>query len=94
MRVVASEEAQRFVAEHGGRLYVWPSALACCHSVLRLESATEPKRDRDFRRVADEGFEVWAPVKLARLPSELHVDVGRFPRRHVEAYWDGCAWIV
>ena len=73
---------------------MWPSVSACCHSVPRLNSATEPKADREFRRVADEDFEVWAPVKLARLPSELHVDVRRFPRRRVEAYWDGCVWIV
>ena len=94
MRVVASEEARRYVAERGGRLYVWLSSSACCHSVPRLDSSTEPKSDRDFRRVAAEDFEVWVPQKLMRLPSELHVEVHRFPRRRVEAYWDGCVWIV
>ncbi len=39
-------------------------------------------------------MEVWAPVGLVRLPAELHVEVRRFLRRRVEAYWDGCAWIV
>jgi hypothetical protein len=94
VRVVASEEARRYVAERGGRLYVWVSSSACCRSVPRLNSATEPKSDREFRRVAAEDFEVWAPLKLMRLPNELHVEVHRFPRRRVEAYWDGCAWIV
>jgi hypothetical protein len=93
VRVVASEEARRYVSERGGRLYVWVKSSACCHSVPVLESSTEPKSDRDFRRVAAEDFEVWAPL-LMRLPSELHVEVHRFPRRRVEAYWDGCAWIV
>jgi hypothetical protein len=36
---------------------------------------------------------VLVPASLARLPDELHVEVRRFPRR-VEAYWNGCAWIV
>ena len=39
--------------------------------------------------MADDAFEIWAPARLARLPSELHVEVRRFPRRRVEAYWDG-----
>ncbi len=94
MRVVASEEARRYVAERGGRLYVWPTSSACCRSVPRLECATDAKAGRDFLRVADHDFEIWAPAKIARLPSELHVDMRRFPRRRIEAYWDGCVWIV
>jgi hypothetical protein len=94
VRVVASEEARRYVAERGGRIYVWLSSSGCCHSVPRLDSGTEPKAGREFRRVAAEDFEVWFPQKLERLPSELHVEVHRFPRRRVEAYWDGCVWIV
>ena len=31
---------------------------------------------------------------LRELPDELHVELKRFPRRHVEAYWNGCAWLV
>jgi len=91
--IVASDEARKYVAERGGRLYVWLSTSACCHPVPRLDSATEPKTDREFRRVAEDDFEVWAPLN-ARLPNELHVEVHRFPRRRVEAYWDGCAWVV
>ena len=94
MRVVASEEARRYVADHGGLLFVWPRSSACCRSVTWLDSATEPDPSRTFRRVARNGMEVWAPVGLVRLPAELHVEVRRFLRRRVEAYWDGCAWIV
>jgi hypothetical protein len=39
------------------------------------------------------GFELFVPVTLRRLPDELHVEARRFPRR-IEAYWNGCAWIV
>jgi hypothetical protein len=94
VRVVASDEARRYVAERGGRLYVWLASSGCCHSIPRLECATQARTDRNFRRVSDHGFEVWAPARIGRLPSELHVEVRRFPRRRVEAYWDGCAWVV
>ena len=95
MRVVASDEARRYVSEHGGRLYMWLSSSACCHPVPRLECSTHAKADRDFRRVADDDdLEVWAPARIPRLPTELHLGLRRFPRRRVEAYWDGCAWIV
>jgi hypothetical protein len=94
MRVVTSEEARAYIAERGGRLYVWPASSPCCHSVARLDCATDAKTGREFRPVADDEFEVWAPARIARLPTELHVEVRRFPRRRVEAFWDGCAWIV
>jgi hypothetical protein len=31
---------------------------------------------------------------MTREPTELEIDVRRFPRRRVEGYWDGCVWIV
>jgi hypothetical protein len=62
--------------------------------VAWLESATEPRRGLAFRRAAEDDFEVFVPTGLARLPQELHVEIRRFPRRRVEAFWDGCAWIV
>ena len=46
-----------------------------------------------FRQLATDGFELYVPAGLARLPEELHLEVQRFPRR-VEAYWNGCAWLV
>lgn len=48
----------------------------------------------EFRLVASTGrFELLVPAGLARLPDELHLELRRFPRR-VEAYWNGCAWVV
>jgi hypothetical protein len=94
VHVVASEEARKFVAERGGRLFVRPRVSGCCHPVRWLEASTEADPRITFRRVARDGMEVWAPVGLRRLPDELEVGVRRFPRRHLEAYWDGCAWIV
>jgi hypothetical protein len=93
MRVVASEEAVAFVRQRGGRLFMWPQSARCCPSVIWLESSTEPRHDREFYRVPAEGFELYIPAKM-REPEKLEIAVRRFPRRHVEGYWDGCAWIV
>jgi hypothetical protein len=61
---------------------------------MTLASATQPPAEPRFRRVADEvRFELYLPSSLARVPEELHLDVQRFPRR-VEAYWNGCAWVI
>src|SRR6266571_9329925 len=92
VRLVATEEALEFVRMRGGRIYVWTKQHGCCHSGLTLvEASTEPPGDRGFRPVAREGIEVYVPEALHELPSELHLAVRRFPRRKVEAYWNGCA---
>jgi hypothetical protein len=94
MEVVASDAAAQLVEDAGGRLYVWPKRARCCGSATFLRSSTRPAAEMAFRSVAVTGrFEVLVPASLARLPDELHVEVRRFPRR-VEAYWNGCAWIV
>jgi hypothetical protein len=94
VRVLASDPAVELIRERGGRLYVWLRRGRCCRSVATLVSATEPPAGRRFRRVADEArFELYLPSSLAHVPNELHLDVQRFPRR-VEAYWNGCAWVI
>ena len=96
MRVVASPEAVAFVRERGGRLFLWPTWTRCCRSLgtWRLESSTEPRSDRTFRRVPADGFELYLPGHLDREPEQLEIELRRFPRRHVEGYWNGLAWIV
>jgi hypothetical protein len=93
MRVVASHEARELIAERGGRLYVSIRVARCCGATRTLRTATE-QPEGAFRVVGDAGdFEVLVPQALGRLPDELHVAVaGR--RRRIEAYWDGCAWVV
>jgi hypothetical protein len=40
-----------------------------------------------------EGFELFLPRTIGRYPETLEIEQRRFPRR-VEAYWDGCYWVV
>jgi hypothetical protein len=94
MRVVASEAASELIQAQGGRLYVWLKRAHCCGSVTTLATASEPPAQKTFRQVDScETFALYLPLGLARLPDELHLDVSR-RHRHVEAYWDGCAWVV
>ena len=94
MRLVVSDAAADLIRERGGRLYVSVRRSRCCGGARTLRTACERPAGGDFRRVTEsEGFELYLPAKLSPLPDELHVDVGRFPRR-VEAFWNGCAWVV
>jgi hypothetical protein len=95
MRLVASDAAVDFIQERGGRVYVWMKRNRCCgRGYNTLDAATAAPPKSEFRRVDENGgFELYVPAALGRLPDELHFELGRFPRR-IEAYWNGCAWIV
>lgn len=94
MRVVASVDARELIAERGGRLYVSIRRQRCCNPAQTLSTATDVADSERFRSLGDEaGFELLVPQGLAKLPDELVVETRRFPRR-VEAFWDGCAWVV
>ena len=93
MRVVASEEAVAFVRERGGRLFLWPQRSGYCCPNWRLQSSTEPDPGRQFHRIPIDGFELYLPVHM-REPEELEIGMRRFPRRHIQGYWNGCVWII
>jgi hypothetical protein len=95
MDVVAPDAAVDFIRERGGRLYVWTKRNRCCGGWFSaLGAATEAPARIQFQRVGEDArFELYVPVTLRRLPAELHVEARRFPRR-IEAYWNGCAWIL
>jgi hypothetical protein len=94
VQIVVSDAARTLIEERGGRLFVRVNTARCCGRLQTLEAKSEVENAADYRSaVADDGFEVFVPRNLARLPEELHLEARRFPRR-IEAYWDGCAWIV
>ena len=94
MRVVVSDAAADLIREHGSRLYVSVRTAACCRAVPTLSTAWEPPPRMRFRRAPEsDRFELYLPERLSPLPDELHLEVGRF-RRRIDAYWNGCAWIV
>jgi len=93
MRVKASSEALALVQAQGGKLYVRAKRARCCHgSITFLETSSEPG-DRSFRRVQATGIELYLAEGL-REPDELELDIGGLRRKHVNAYWNGCAYVV
>lgn len=93
MQLVVSASAAEAIKEQGGRLYVWPKRSRCCGGTTTLSAATSPPAKGDFRRQETSSFELYLPTHLARLPDELHVDT-RGRSRRIQAYWNGCAWVV
>ena len=94
MHVVASAPARELIGRRGGRLYVWVRKGRCCGGLRTLATASEPREGIEFSRAPVEcGFELFLPARLEPLPDELHLELRRYPRS-VEAYWNGCAWLV
>jgi hypothetical protein len=95
VRVVASDAALDLIRVRGGRLYVWVKTSRCCTGGVRtLATAHEPPAGREFSRVADStGFDLFVSSRLRTLPEELQIERARC-RERVDAFWDGCAWIV
>ena len=95
MRIVASPEAVELVRARGGSVYVSPKARRCCHgAAIWLEVAHERPADVSFERVGDGGVDVFLPTDLARRPDELQLEARGRRRRRVEAYWDGCGFVI
>lgn len=91
MEVVVPPDVADVVAARGGRLFVWSRRISCCRSTAYLETATDHPPRRSYRLVQTEPFELW--FAGAREPDELHLDV-RGRRQRIEAYWDGCAYVI
>ena len=93
VRVQASPEAVRLIEEQGGKLYVWAKRSRCCHGSLTfLETSNEPA-ERSYRLVSADEIELYLDERLGD-PEELVIEAGGRRRKHVHAYWDGCAYVV
>ena len=93
MQVKASEETIQLVQARGGKLYVRAKRSRCCGGPLTfLEASSEPG-GRSFRRVPADGIELYLDERLSP-PEVLELDTGGLRRKHVHAYWNGCAYVV
>ena len=95
MRVLATPEARSYIRERGGLVFVWVRSHGPIHGALRLlRTSTEPPPDAlDWQRVETKGFLLFLQPGL-RLPHELHLEVRGFLKRRVEAFWEGCAFVL
>ena len=105
VKVVSTPEADAFVREHGGRLWIWldphgglggPATIyllaaterpGTTKATSRLKSARRPHR---FTMYPVEGFdELLFDHGKFDPPEELHLVLKRFPKRRIDAFWDG-----
>ena len=95
MRVDASPEAVEHIRQQGDRLYVWAHGAACCGGTRFIESSTRPPDDLlGFLSVEGAGFELYVRPAAGLLPDEVQVTMKGWRRPRVEAYWNGCAYLV
>lgn len=91
MKVVATPTAVDVVRAAGGRLYVWRTPRTRgCNGMRFLRTAPEPPPGIEFTRLPCDQFELHFG-DAAVLPARLEVEARR---GRVEAYWDGCAWVI
>jgi hypothetical protein len=95
MEVRSTSEVTALVRERGGRLFVWPDRQRCCQGATYLATASDPPRGRAFRPVGgSDGSEIWFDPGGLEPPDVLQLDVRGRRRKRVEAYWNGCVFVV
>jgi hypothetical protein len=96
MRVSATADAAEFICTHGGQLLVWPTEHRSARLTLAfLEASVDPPpRALEFRRVEAGDFLLFMAPALTTLPEELLVVLRGRRHPHIEAYWDGLAYMV
>lgn len=93
---MSTTEVAALLARRGGRrIYVWTDRSRCCRGALTyLLTSTEPTKGHRFEYVGGEGFECWFDPGRFAPPDEIHLDVRGWLHKHVEAYWNGCAYAM
>ena len=96
MRVTVTADAAEFLRTRGGQLFVWPAEHRSARLTLAvLEASVDPPpRALDFRRVEAGDLLLFLHPALTTLPEELLVVLRGRRHPHIEAYWDGLAYIV
>lgn len=108
VKIVASDDAAAFIRSNGGTLWVWldPHTWVGGVAYTYLQCATEPpgatkatrrlraaRRSHTFHRYEAEGYAVEFAYGTFGEPEELHLELKRIPKRHVEAYWNGAVFV-
>ena len=100
MRLDVTPEAGQLVREQGGRLWVWAHRpRGCCSGTpAYMHAATAPPPHISGFSPVDPvdagGLEIWFRAPGGRLPDVLEIALRGKRRPHVEAYWDGCVYVL
>jgi hypothetical protein len=95
MEVVVSDSAQDYLADHGGVAFVRANSRRCCSAgtltLLDVDVRTPSDAER-FSATGAKGVDIRFLAGAQGSPDQLVVDTRGRLRRHLVAYWDGCAF--
>jgi hypothetical protein len=84
MTVVADPDAVRFIAEHGGRVYVYADRAGM--KQVKTEAPHDPSLQ--FEQINGYGFQLFVETDIVR-PETWNVKLRHLPHQHVDVLWDG-----
>ena len=83
MRIDATDDARRFIEEHGGKVYVWAGSDEISHA-----SPNPPDEQIEFEEVDADGFTFFQDTTIGD-PEWWMLEFHHLPHAHVTATWDG-----
>ena len=93
--ICASPEAETYLRGHGGSIFIWPSHHRCCGGRLTLlDTSIERPPERTFEAIAGRGFTVFLDAALRARPEKIDLSLRGIRRKRIEAYWNGCAFVL
>jgi hypothetical protein len=92
--VVVSNPARQFVLDHGGTVYVRANTHTCCSGNLTLLDVhtSAPKNAQEYVSAHSQDIDVRFAGGVSGHPHELTIELRGVLRRHLVAFWDGCAF--
>jgi hypothetical protein len=108
VKILEVGDVAGFVEANGGKLWIWldphgglggPALIylnaaterpGSTRATSRIRSARRPHRFRTYER---DGYKMLFDTGAFDPPEELHLVVKRFPKRHVEAFWNGAIFV-
>ncbi len=93
MDVVVSQAAEEYILDHGGTVFVRSHPHRCCTGELTLLDSTIvcPEDAAAFSAFDTDAIGVRFLGGDSGLPHQLVIELRGLVRRHLVAYWDGCA---
>ena len=97
MRVDITAEAVGHVQAHGGKVWVWAAypRLRCCGMQAWVHASTDQPADvTGFSPLPADGVQLQFRRLGRREPAVLQLALHGRHRPQVEAYWDGCLFVL
>jgi hypothetical protein len=91
VRIVASQDAaERILASAAGHA----QQRRCCGGALIFLKTSASADGHTFRLIPDGPIAIYIDERLPGMPDELHLEVRGFRRKRIDAYWNGCVYVI